>query len=513
MITVQKKEMDEFGFQHFLSQKNRTYALFTILFSIAIWILFRHFYPKPFITADSYFYILSANNNYYAGYWPIGYPKFIKLIASLSHSSYLLITIQFVISQISLFLFFISIRTIFNLGKIASNILYIFTLFNPILIFANNHIMSDILFMDFSLLWITQLLWIIICPKPFMLLSQAILLFIAFIVRYNATYYPIITIIVYLLSNLSVWKKFIGITITLIPIIIFIQFTRIEMEKLAGFRTFSSAAGWKQASNALYMYSHIAEQDTSLVPEEFKELHLITKSYFKHKHTEVDLYHIESEPSLGCFYMNSGESPLMKYIASINKERAKSLEFNDKASFSAFLLQYGNYLILNHPLSFIKFVIFPNIVAYITPFPEIYGVTYQIYDSMDHDIGRLTKRLFKIDSNYKPSQYIFLREKILSPFTMIFSIINLGFIVYLILISFFVPKKRIEFNVITYSLLLLSITCIFNFLFTIITTTSVIRFQFFSIILEFTILVVITSLISKFDKNWSLSNNLSKEAN
>ncbi|WP_143151009.1 hypothetical protein [Chitinophaga sancti] len=272
------------------------------------------------------------------------------------------------------------------------------------------------------------------------------------------------------------------------------------MEELGGVRIFSSAAGWKQANNALYMYSHIAENDTSFVPKKLKELHLITKGYFKKQHTDIDLYHIESEPSLGCFYMNSNESPLTKYIVLKNGEKEDLLNFNDKIQFSAFLLQYGNYLIFKHPISFVKFVIIPNIVAYITPFPEVYGRNFQIYDSMDHDIGKLTKKWFKIDFNYTPSRYLFLREKILSPFTIIFSIINLVFIAYLIFTFFRILKKGIKQNVTNYSLLVLTFTCIFNFLFTIITTTSVIRFQFYSIILEFTTLVIITSLIYKSDK-------------
>lgn len=497
--------MDNTLLTSLVSKNNKTYGLLTILFSVIIWIIFKHFYPQPFITADSYFYILSANNNYYAGYWPIGYPKFIRLIVKLAYSSYLLVTIQFVISQVSLFLFFISIRTIFNLNTIASCLLFIFTTLNPIFIFANNHIMSDILFMDFSLLWMTQLLWIILCPRPFMLISQAFLLFIAFVIRYNAIYYPLLTILVFALSSISNWKKLIGIAITFIPIIIFIQFTRVQMEALGGVRIFSSAAGWKQASNALYMYSHIAEKDKSMIPEKFRELHLITKRYFKQKHTEVDLYHIESEPSLGCFYMNSDESPLIKYTILKNGENANTLNFNDKISFSAFFLKYGNYLILHHLKSFLQFVIMPNMAAYITPFPEIYGTTYQLYDSMDHDIGRLTKKWFKIKANYTPSRYIFLREKILSPYILIFSIVNLLFFISIILTPFIILKRKIKLNNKHYCLIVLILACVLNFLFTIITTTSVIRFQFFSIIIEFAVLSIIISQLYRSDKSSFLS--------
>jgi hypothetical protein len=164
-----------------------------------------------------------------------------------------LVTIQFTISQLCSLLFFISIRKIFKIDNLISNILYIFTLLNPLIIFANNHIMSDTLFMSLSLLWISQLLWIITTPKPYMLICQAFLLLLAFSIRYNAVYYPFLTLLAYLLSPFTMKYKLLGITVTFLFLSAFIQFTRINMEKIGGLRIYSSSAGWKQANNALYM--------------------------------------------------------------------------------------------------------------------------------------------------------------------------------------------------------------------------------------------------------------------
>lgn len=64
-------------------QSNQLYIIATILLSFFIWIIFKLFYPYPFITIDSYYYIAAAYQNANAGSWPIGYSKFIQLVGLL----------------------------------------------------------------------------------------------------------------------------------------------------------------------------------------------------------------------------------------------------------------------------------------------------------------------------------------------------------------------------------------------------------------------------------------------
>lgn len=484
---IQKTKSNIFNYSN-----NINYIRITLVSSIIIWILFKQLYTKPFITADSYFYIKAAYNNSNAGYWPIGYSKFLRLIITIARNPYLLVTTQFIISQFSLLIFFLSIRTIFNLNRLTSNILFISFLFNPLLIFANNHVMSDSLFMSFSLLWICQLLWILVKPKSYMIILQAILLLVTFTIRYSGLYYPIITLFVYWVSNFSLWKKIGGITISFFFLSIFIQFTRLNMEKIGGLRVYSAAAGWKQASNALYMYQNIANTDNSTIPGKFREIHSIIKNYFKNNHPHVDLYHIDREQSMGCFYMNWYNSPLNIYARL--KDGKTTSGFEEGIKFSDFLNEYATYLIFRHPIAFFKFVLLPNITAYILPYPEMYGPSNQIDNLLNSDLGEIAKKWFSIDSTKILSQYVILREKLLLLFPYIFTIINLLFfpLPIILLISRIKINKRYQSP-----LQLLFIICILNFIFTIITTTSVMRFQLTNIISETTIITIISSLIYK----------------
>jgi hypothetical protein len=67
-----------------------------------------------------------------------------------------------------------------------------------------------------SLLWVTQLIWIICRPKSYMIYVQAVLLFLVFTVRYNSLYYPLIASGVLLMCRLQIQYKIVGILLQFI---------------------------------------------------------------------------------------------------------------------------------------------------------------------------------------------------------------------------------------------------------------------------------------------------------
>jgi len=79
--------------------------------------------------------------------------------------------------------------------------LFLFIWLNPIYLFTSNFILSDSLFMGVSLLWLINLLWIVFRPRPWMLVTQAVLLFLAFTIRQTALVYPLIACVAILLSR------------------------------------------------------------------------------------------------------------------------------------------------------------------------------------------------------------------------------------------------------------------------------------------------------------------------
>lgn len=475
---------------------NIYYIVVAVFSSLTIWFIFKFFYPHPFITIDSYYYIEAAYENSNVGSWPIGYSKFIRWVGIISHSGTLLVTIQYIIIQASLVYFFLTIRTIFQLYKIESLILFIFLLFNPLFLYGSNHIMSDLLFCSLSLCWVCQLLWILKAPKPILLITQAILLTAIFTIRYTALFYPIFTICTFSFSRQSILRKIIGIFISFFLLATFIEFTRVKMEEIGGIKQFSSAAGWKQASNALYMYDHLAGTDINSVPERFKLLHQLTQKYFKGPHTQVDLYHIDQEFTTGSFYVAAYESPLMQYLRIKKGENADIFSFNNIVPFGPLFNAYGNYLILHHPLSYLKYVVLPNIIAYIFPFPEIYGMPNDLNYLWSNKLGIIAKEWFGLSNIAIPEVLINIRGNILRPYPAFFSIIHIAFFISIITFIFFKCYKTLG-QTINYGLTLIILISVTNFIFTVLSAASVLRFQFTFVILEFTISLYLLKVIYK----------------
>lgn len=489
-----------------MQYKSPKHSLYLFLFSITIiliWIIFKQFYPYPFITLDSVMYIDSATKNLDIDYWPIGYSKFIHLVGQFSHSHTLLVTIQYITIQCSFLYLYFTLKSIFKLNRWSCYLILLFTLFNPLFIIASNHIMSDALFTAITIIWISQLLNIIVHPKHYMLYTQAILVLLCLNLRYTALYYPAITILALSMSSLKFKEKALGVILTLILLGVFIQYTRLKMEFISGVRSFSSSNGWKKANNALYMYSNLAPTDTSSVPVSFKLIHKIVKSYFKGPHQKVDLLHYQEEPSYGCFYMFSPQSPLIKYDSVKTGVLGDLHNLKTSPRCNVIFNSYANYLIKKYPLQYIKSVIIPNLIAYYSPILEIYGDHTPLYSEWTDYYGGVIRSIFKMKTISNPSKYLHIRGIILSPSALIFSMIHSLFLLSIIIICAFIKLIRINKNI-TYCLIVLIAVCIINFLFYINLSPSILRFQFNTIVIEFCIFIW---LIDFLIKNQNTLNN------
>jgi hypothetical protein len=79
--------------------------------------------------------------------------------------------------------------------------------FNPLSLHLSNMVNSDGLFLALSIMWFALLLWIIYKPSNKIIYWHTILLFAAFTVRYNALVYPLIALLAFRLSKLSLRKN------------------------------------------------------------------------------------------------------------------------------------------------------------------------------------------------------------------------------------------------------------------------------------------------------------------
>jgi hypothetical protein len=213
---------------------NRRY-LFAFLFVVLIvWVIFKFLYPYPNIIFDSYNYMRAAALHWNFNAWPIGYSKILQFFTSFSHSANLLVTVQYFFLELSCAVFFFTWLYFFRPRKAISHILFGLLFLNPVFAYISNYILSDPFFIGLSVLWITQILWIVYRPSPYMILTNAILLTLAFTIRYSALYYPLVVILALILSRQSVKLKLAGISLPILLMMVFVQYTSNQAASVTG---------------------------------------------------------------------------------------------------------------------------------------------------------------------------------------------------------------------------------------------------------------------------------------
>ena len=404
---------------------NRIYLYCALATGMGLWLIFKLVYIYPNLIFDSYMYIRAAVLDQRVNAWPIGYSRFLQFFSLFSHSANLLVTLQYWVLELSCLLFFFTWRYLFQPGKWISNLLFVLLFANPILLFCANYILSDALFISLSILWFTQLWWIIVRPRPWMILVHALLLFLVFTVRYNALYYPFVAALAFLLSRQRPWLKVAGIALPLVLVLGFIHFTSSGIASITGQRQFSPFGGWKLANDALYMYAKVQPADAATVPSAFRPLDSTVRQYFATAQGLEDT--LESEPSSGSYFMFDPRTPLVLYMERLHPEPWPFFGTRTWYEVAPLYQSYGLYLIKKYPLSFARYFLLPNCLRYAVPPAEFFGSTipFQLHESHG---GPFIREMFGLTTIMVPASRIELSRRILYTYPTIFAIIHFCFI-------------------------------------------------------------------------------------
>ena len=157
-------------------------------------------FPYPNFLPDSYSYLEAAFTNRGINMWPIGYSAFLRLFSSFTRSDTALVLCQYLLLQSSILYLCFTIRYLLRPGKWLFAIIVGACILNPLTLFVSNFVSSDAIFAAISIIWLTQLFWIVCRPGLWLILRHALILVTAFTVRYNALYYPLISLSVILLA-------------------------------------------------------------------------------------------------------------------------------------------------------------------------------------------------------------------------------------------------------------------------------------------------------------------------
>jgi len=469
----------ELSFIHWTvgEKSNRQFLWIAVIATLAQFILFKLLYPFADFFGDSYSYIYAAYANLDINIWPIGYSKFLRAFHAITYSDTALVAFQYFFLELASLYFFFTITYFFRPARNTSWFLFAFLFFNPLYLYLSNYVNSDPLFAALSLVWFTELIWIIRRPKLLQLLTQSILLFLAFTVRHNAMYYPVIGAIAFILSNHSLKRKWVGSLLGLFLIIPFVIHERNEAYKMYGYRQFSPMSGWVLANNALYMYGHLEIDSTELPNAECRKLDQLSKNFYRTVIPEFDTY---LSKYTATFFMRQSDAPLKQYFTMHYHpiDDYGSIVAWGKASHV--FDTYGSWLIKHHPIEFAHYFLWLNIKKYFLPPLE----KMEVYNLGENKVSPIAKFWFHYKSDHVHSISSTLQGFSLFAFPVLFMVMNFYLVGIFLLLLITRKYKQIDTDRIRWALLSGSFLLL-NFCFSVLVSIVVFRYQFVPMIICF----------------------------
>lgn len=464
---------------------------YLLLFSLSVMIIsfgwLKYVYPFPnFIPPDSYNYLEAANNNDFISIWPIGYSKFLRLVNVFSDSDFVLVILQYLLLMGSVLYFLFTLRYLLSPGKMLFRCLVAINISNPLLPHIANFVSSDCLFATLSLLWFTQLLWIIYKPINRILLLHSFVLVMAFTVRYTAVWYPFISIMLIVFTTMPRKRKLLGIGFIVLPLLLFIGRTQYEYKMKIGIVQYAAFGGWQLAANALYGYAHSSKKNAQNTPWKFKELHLLVN----HHIDSLRKLTYRPDKEIGVYYLWNFKSPLRIFMNKNQNESKNTSFFKEWASMAPLYASYGRWLIIKYPWPFLKHFVWPNLIRFYSP-PAFFMEKYNLGNQR---VDPIVVTWFNWSNNQLPTRaknrYIYIT----SIFPHLLAIINPLFLISTIL--YLISKRFAKCNKSSKQVLgYMILVWVCNILFSILSAPIELRYQIFPVIITMTFAVLFISQV------------------
>ncbi|WP_298737357.1 NAD(P)/FAD-dependent oxidoreductase [uncultured Chitinophaga sp.] len=441
-------------------------------------VVFKYLYPyASFINGDSYVYMETAYLNLSINTYPVGYSNFLRLFSVFTKSDTVLVIFQYLLLQSSILGLLFTTFYIYRPGHLTKILLFGILLFNPVFLFLANYVSSDSLFLSLSLIWFTQLIWIANRPSMSLIVINAVILFLAFMVRYNALYYPLVTIVVFISSRQYFFRKVLGLGISVLLIGCFILFTSSKYEELTGERQFTPFSGWQMANNAMYAYRYIDSADLKVVPHRFRKLDAMVRTYFDTSR-DVKKYPHEAWQA-STVYMWSPFSPLQMYMEQQFKKDSSATKLKKWATVGPLYSDYGKYLIKQYPLAFARYYLWPNMMKYYTPPVEF----LEYYNMGTDSVAPIAAQWFGYKDIKVKTRIGTFNVGILSLYPVFSGVINILLICSVV--GFFMLNGNSKYPILSKGIKLILIFWIINFSFSVFASPIALRFQLFPVIVTF----------------------------
>jgi len=456
-------------------EANREYLLYGLVICIVQFVVFKILYPYPDFYNDSLWYIWAASANMDISVWPIGYSKFLSAFHALTVSDTALTVFQYFFMQLVLLNFYFTIIYFFKTGRWTRNVLFFFLLINPLTLYLANTVISDSLFGALTLLWLTQLIWLLQRPYVVQIFTQAILVFLCFSIRHTACYYPFISSVAFVLSRQSVWKKLSGILLSFLFPFLFIQYSKNAAYEFIGYRQSSLFTGWQLANNALYIYEYLPEDSMLFTTPETRELDRMARSFFRGKYFLKNRSSIYQFP--GSYFVAQGEGPLKQYFFLHSRGLIAIDKVRDWGKMSTIFELYGRSIIMNHPLAYIRYFGAANArFFFLPPLADM-----QVYNGGQNKIYPIAREWFA----YTSTEIDCLApgiQRYLMVYSSLFLLFNIYFWGQLVFVGLRTGiKSLLKANHCSYFILLAYL--LINFLFSLFAAINVLRYQYIPMVI------------------------------
>lgn len=477
----------------FQTKQNRTLLWLAAIAIVLQFAIFKYLYPfASYIHGDSFAYLTMAKENSDINIYPIGYPRFLRLFNIFISSDTALTWFQYLIIQSSALFMLFTILFFYKPAKSVQWILWTFIVFNPLFWYMGNLVSSDAIFLALSLTWFGLLLWIIHMPSNKIIAIHALILFLAFTVRYNALIYPIIATIAFYLSPLQWYRKVAGLAAVVLLCCVFILYTGNKYKQLTGIWQFSPFSGWQLANNAMYAYRYVDSAERKPVPQKFKAIDMVIRKYFD-THRDTKKYPAENTQA-STVYMWTRGMPLQKYMEEQFAKDKNVTALKKWASVAPLYSAYGTFLIKSYPAAFFANYLWPNARKYYAPpleFLEHYNmgkdsVTSEAQAWFGYKSRKVTSRLRHSDAD------------ILGFYPILTGAINMVFLaglVCFILLSGY--REKTNFRQL---MIIATVVWLLNAGFTIFASPAALRFQSFPIILVTLFIALMSDWMMKLIK-------------
>lgn len=469
----------------FMSRSNRRILWLAGIAILLQFVLFKYFYPYPsFIFDDSAAYLKTAYYNLDINDYMVGYSRFLRLFSVFTTSDTALVAFMYLLIQSSVLFLLFTLFYFYNPSRTAQMILICFMIFSPLYLHLANLISSDGYFVALSFLWFALLLWIIHRPSKQIIIIHAIVLFIAFTVRYNALIYPFISALAFFLSRMPVKQKLAGLGLGVLLCASFVVYTSYKYKQLTGQWQYSPFSGWQLANNGMYAYRYVDSADRKPVPKKFQVLDNMIREYFDSSRDVKK--HPQEAVMASTIYMWTPGLPLWKYHNNLSIKDTPSTYFKKWASAGPLYKEYGTWIITHYPWQFIRYYMWYNAIKYFAP-PVEFLESYNM--GKDWTVG-YSQQWFKYKT---PKVYSRFKDKeifVLDFYPILSGLINVvmlcTLICYIVLQGW---KQKGNFRI---GILLGGTVWLLNAGFTIFASSAALRFQSFPLMLTtvFTVLLV-----------------------